>query len=156
MNRIIFLLIIELFIGFNLEFINNSSQNIRKINNQPSSKNSSNFTLKTFTQIPNEIDGCGCYFYLTNEDEIKEKYIFINDFAEIAFVSIDGKLEKFKLIKHSEASGFYSYTNGIYQLTIEIVSKKSDGYETSRLKGIIKLTKGKQMYEKKIIGTCGC
>ena len=113
-------------------------------------------TLNTFTKIPDEIDGCGCYFYLSEKDEKKERYIFVNDFASVAFVSVKSKLQRFELKKHKEGSSEYLYSNGAYQLKVQITEKKTDGEESSRMKGIIILSKGKSVLHKAFVGSCGC
>lgn len=119
-------------------------------------KDTIDFNLNTFTTIPNEIDGCGCYFYLSKEDEKNGNYLFVNDFANIAFVSINSKLEKFELKEHKEASSVYIYSNGNYDLKVEITKKENEGNESSIIIGLIILSKGKSLIEKEFIGSCGC
>lgn len=119
-------------------------------------KDSIDFKINTFTDIPSEIDGCGCYFYLSKEDEQDKKYLLVNDFASIAFLSINGKVVKFVLKEHKENSSFYLYSNGFYKLSVEITKKEDGGIESSIIKGLIKLSKGNIVIEKKFVGFCGC
>mgnify|MGYP003577264278 CR=1 FL=1 len=112
--------------------------------------------LNTFKDLPKEIDGCGCYFYLSKNDEKEAKYIFVNDFADAAFVSINKKLEKFKLKEHKDDSNTYFYFNADYDLIIEITKRYNGGDETSLVEGVIILTKGKNSIKNNFIGSCGC
>jgi len=119
-----------------------------------------NLVLNTFTKIPEEIDGCNCKFYLSeqNEEDVenkREKYIFVNDFASIGFARINGKLEKFELKKFDDDEHSYLYSNKVYVLKI-IVSAKVYKNEKSYLKADIILSKGDKMLKKDIIGSCGC
>lgn len=114
-------------------------------------------SLNTFSDLPKEIEGCSCYFYLSKKDRKEEKYIFVNDFAKMAFVSINGKIEKFILKEHQEGSDIYLYSNGTYDLKTKITKKESDGAEGSNEEGIITLIKGADiLFEKNFIGSCGC
>ncbi|MBQ5532023.1 MAG: hypothetical protein IIU04_00585 [Bacteroidales bacterium] len=47
--------------------------------------------MSSFTDIPDEIDGCACYFSVSQEDLKNGVYIFVNDFASLAFVKIINK-----------------------------------------------------------------
>ena len=51
--------------------------------------------IETFTIIPKDIDGAGCEFFLSSSDKKKSNYIFVNDFADLAYMRINGKIEKF-------------------------------------------------------------
>ena len=115
-----------------------------------------NLTISSFTTLPSDIDGCGCYFYLSEQDEKNNNYVFVNDFAKTAFICINDSLQKFELIKHKDNSDFYDYKNLIYDLKIEILKKENEGEEGSRIEGRIKLSKGKLIIEKEFRGTCGC
>lgn len=114
------------------------------------------FILNTFTNIPNEIDGCSCYFYESKNDENNEKYILVNDFANIAFVSINGSLERFLLKNHVDNSNIYTYENGNFILEIFLIQKEYQNNEASSVKGYIKLSRGKTIVKKEYIGSCGC
>jgi len=114
-------------------------------------------SLDAFSVLPKDIEGCSCYFYLSKKDKKEEKYIFVNDFAKIAFVSVNGKIEKFILKEHQEGTDIYLYSNGTYDLKTKITKKESDGTEGSNEEGIITLMKGSDiLFEKNFIGSCGC
>jgi hypothetical protein len=114
------------------------------------------FKLDTFSLLPREIDGCGCYFYTSENNEQESKFIFVNDFASIAFISINGQLERFKLTEHKENSSVYLYTNSSFRLTVTITQKKSAGEEISKVKGILTVKRGDEEIKVNFIGSCGC
>jgi len=113
--------------------------------------------LERFSKIPDEIDGGACFFYLSDDDMNKQMYIFVNDLAETAFISIKGKILKFKLDKFDGDKNTYYYSFMDYKLTLVIDKIKNEHEEESVLNGKIKLeVKDKVEFESVFIGTCGC
>ncbi len=112
--------------------------------------------LNTFTKLPNDIEGCVCYFYLSRLDEIKRKYIMSEAFAQIAYVSINGKMQRFNLVNFKDKA-FYIYSNGNYILRVEFkVNIKSDD-ENFKVIGVLKIFKAQKLLIKKnILGECSC
>jgi len=133
-----------------------SAKNLKEKNaEQP--KEAVKVSLDAFSDLPKEIEGCSCYFYLSKKDKKEEKNIFVNDFAKTAFVSINGKVEKFILKEHQEGSNIYLYSNGAYDLKTKITKKESDGAEGAIEEGILTLMKGSDiLFEKNFIGSCSC
>lgn len=120
-----------------------------------------NFEIKKFTNLPNEIDGCACYFYLSKQDESKGKYIFVNDFANVAFIFINKKLEKFKLTKSTNHNTIYYYSNNTYDVIIRILKNNNSNNEVeeedSDMTGTMDvLSKKGSKITKKFVGSCGC
>lgn len=113
--------------------------------------------LQTFKDIPKEIDGGGCYFFLSKKDKKEVNYVCVNDFANLAFVKLNGRIEKFELVDHKVNSSFYFYKNKNYELKIEITKKEFGEYESSNIEGIITIrTKEGLKLERFFIGFCGC
>ena len=141
---------------------NDSNSNNRNSQPKPTSvaappiKDSIDFSLQTFETIPNEIDGCACFFYLSKKDEVSKKYLFANDFASVAFVSINGKIKKFNLKQHKEGSDVYLYHSDNFDLKIEISKRASGGEETSSVEGVLTLSSGTKVIKKNFVGSCGC
>lgn len=117
-------------------------------------KDSAIYRLSTFTTVPEEIDGCACYFYLTKQDELNSKYIFVNDFANTAFISINDSLKKFKLKIYKDNT--YIYADSLYNLKIEIIKTVNNGGENSIISGYIKLSKDSVEIQQNFVGMCGC
>ena len=112
--------------------------------------------LELFSSIPIEIDGCGCSFYATENDKKDGKYICVNDFANLAFIKLNGQMVKFTLSEHKEDSNTYIYKNREYTLKVEITRKQAGDYEMSNVEGIITISFKEYSKEQKFVGTCGC
>ncbi|MDB5089216.1 MAG: hypothetical protein JWR09_3210 [Mucilaginibacter sp.] len=130
--------------------LNNSISIQNKIRPQESIK------LNTFTELPKDVEGCVCYFYLSKVDETRRKYIMTEIFAQIAYISINGKMQKFNLVNFKD-NLFYNYSNGDYTLRVEFKNKIKTDSENFSIKGVMMLFKAQKMLIKKnIIGECGC
>jgi hypothetical protein len=116
--------------------------------------------MDTFLTIPDEIEGCSCYFSNDPSDFEARKYIYVNDFAQTAFVSINGEMIKFtqvelQQIDKDNTTARYKSTN--YEMTIQVKDGGKISYETSIKTGLIKLTnKAGISITKKFYGACGC
>lgn len=115
--------------------------------------------IDTFTKFPPEIDGCACSFSNNNVEFQKKKYVFVNDYGDVAFVSINGVMTQFEHKKQEILSSKHSidiYANDNYEITIDIKQIGQKG-ETWQQKGILKIKSmtGKEVI-KNIYGECGC
>ena len=112
--------------------------------------------LERFSVVPNEIDGCGCSFFSSEVDKKDNKYICVNDFADLAFVKLNGVMVRFELTEHKDSSNIYLYRSEEHALKIEIIKKEPADYETSNIEGVITISSKKGINKQKFIGTCGC
>lgn len=115
--------------------------------------------INTFTQIPKEIDGCGCYFFLSKKDKNLNRYIAVNDFAQFAFIKIGSNVEKFKLVRNFTVGKIdvYLYSQGASQLKIEIKTKTQTGPESNSITGTMTIeTPNNPKKVVDIIGDTGC
>ncbi len=127
---------------------------------QVSPKTSDQLNIESFSELPDEIDGCSCYFSNDSNDFKSEKYIYVNDFADISFMKINGEMVKFKLTKYSKIDSLTSEahaTEGEYELTLRITKGIETGEETQLQTGtlILKTKQGKKIV-KSFYGECGC
>jgi hypothetical protein len=158
MYRILFLFILI------IPFLACNSENEGQSNSATSSPSDlsmerpkiASLTFQTFDSIPNEIDECACYFYLSEKDETSAKHLLVNDFASIAFMKIEGEMKKFELETFEKEMRTYRDTQGIYRLYISVEKKVELDEETSRLEGRLHLTKGSEKAITNFIGFCGC
>src|SRR6185312_15601153 len=104
--------------------------------------------LNTFTKLPNDVEGCVCYFYLSRLDEIKRKYIMSEAFAQIAYVSINGKMQRFNLVDFKDKV-FYIYSNGNYTLRVEFKVNIRNDAENFKVIGVLKIFKAQKLLIKK-------
>jgi len=120
-------------------------------------------SIDTFSTFPSEISGCGCYFSINSAEFKKDEYIFMCDIDKTSFLKINGVLTKFTLIEDSakgEAlSGRFKakFKSDNYEIEIEYSKTGEHGYESSNMKGTIKLTdKNGKTVVKTMYGLCGC
>jgi len=111
--------------------------------------------IDTFKDIPDEIDGCACYYFLSKRDETTKTYLFVNDFGRIAFIALNGSIERFDLVD-SETKDFFTYRNGPYFLSIKIEKKEEKGDELTSMEGVLTLSFGGRRVVKQFVGSCGC
>lgn len=123
-------------------------------------KLSQKITIDTFTfeNLPDGMDGAGCYF----NDLKSDNYILVNDFDKISFMKINGKFEKFNLkssVNHlslNQSEYKYKYSNQNYDLEV-FVKDSLPNDDNSKLTGKLKLkSKDNQIIEKKFTVECGC
>jgi len=118
------------------------------------------FTIDTFSIFPPEIDGCSCYFSNNSTEFKKGEYIYINDFAEVSFLKINGILTKFTQTDYKvidKTTTIAKAKSELYEITIEVKDGKQSGEETSLKSGTIKLTdKNGKTITKTFYGECGC
>ncbi|MDP2455050.1 MULTISPECIES: hypothetical protein [unclassified Kaistella] len=122
-------------------------------------------TAATLNQInlesfgfPAEVNGCSCYFSKTKEDFHNEKYVYIDDYGNSAFLKIDGKQAKIKMEEGDFDPDNFSkiIKNDEFSVTIE-------GKKVNELDEVM-LFQGTMTVENKkgektitpIYGECGC
>jgi hypothetical protein len=136
----------------------NSNKNVSQTDNIKSDDQS--LTIDTFSTFPPEIDGCSCYFSNDSTEFKKGEYVYMNDYAQISFLKINGVLTKFTQTDFKEIDSLNvkaKYQNDNYEMTIDVKDGIQNGDETWLKTGIIKLTdkKGKTV-TKTFYGECGC
>jgi hypothetical protein len=78
--------------------IQDNQQQTTSIQTQETENTSTTLKLDNFKGIPDEVDGCACYFSETDQKFKNREYLFAAGFDSIGFVSVDNKLVKLKLI----------------------------------------------------------
>jgi hypothetical protein len=115
-------------------------------------------TVATFSEFPPEIEGCSCTF----SEGPKEDYsthLYADNFDNMAFLNIDGKMEKFTLaetMKTPENRMDRIFRNEKYELRVDL-EKSGQVDSATKYKGSFTLTpKGGTAIVKNIVGSCGC
>lgn len=114
----------------------------------------SNIKIGHFTKIPNDVDGGSCCFYSSIQDKKKGIYVCVNDMASIAYLVINGKIERFTLI-NVDKDKIYNYRNKQYLLKIIVENKKDTDYESYAIEGNIIVSSLNRKVELTFIGDCG-
>ena len=113
----------------------------------------------SFSEFPEEIDGCSCYFSRSAKEFEGQKYIYTNDFANTSFVKVNGELRKLELRKHEEGPiSYYIYSDSEYELRVEIKSRQPIEDELDWVTGEMTLNdlKNHKTVKTEYVGECGC
>ena len=120
-------------------------------------ENLNQIKLETFG-FPAEVNGCSCYFAKNKEDFENEKYIYIDDYGNNAFLKVDGNTVKIKMKEGDfDPDNFSKFIkNDNFSVTIQ--GKKVDELEE------VMMFEGTMTVENKkgektvtpIYGECGC
>lgn len=113
--------------------------------------------LETF-DFPAEVNGCSCYFSKTKEDFHNEKYVYIDDYGNSAFLKIDGKNVKIKMEEGDfDPENFRkTITNDEFSVTIQ-GKKIKDLEEVMMFEGTMTVENKKgEKTVTPIYGECGC
>jgi len=140
------------------EFIKKERGIINKYGHTPTPLN--NLTIDTFTTFPSEIDGCSCYFSNNSKEFKKQVYIYVNDYGNISFLKINGKLTKFTQTDFKEIDDHtieVKATSGDYEFMMTVKHLEQSENKTIFQSGVITLTdkKGRKI-TKSFYGECGC
>ena len=112
--------------------------------------------MSSFTDIPDEINGCACYFSVSQEELKNGVYIFVNDFASLAFVKIKGELKRFELQSHDEGNNTYHYLYKEETMEVKIINKTTCEDGSELMEGIITINMKDGTIKQKYIGKCEC
>ena len=117
--------------------------------------------LEPLAGIPDEIDGCSCYFALEAAAFNRGDFIYFDDTEQFAFINLNGELLKFTLdpesvVETDEDRFERTYGLGDYSLHISGITT-TRGMSTFKQKGTIALKQhGILLYETAVTGECGC
>jgi len=120
--------------------------------------------LDSFKELPNDIEGCSCYFFKDEEASKNKEYLFANSYDSIAYVSVDKKLVRLKLTKTTREPNTFgdsdyseTYSNEDFKITIHVKYKKPAGDESWSTEGDLRITrKDGQSFTTTFVGECGC
>lgn len=124
----------------------------------------SKFSINVIQSLPEEIEGCGCYFSSDSTDNIDKQFIFVSNYDSTAFISINNRLTRLKLVKSGrDVTSFGDhdhvevYESSQYKVTVDIKYLKSNGEETWSNQGnLIVEDRFGQSILQKFVGECGC
>lgn len=108
--------------------------------------------------FPAEVNGCSCYFGKTKQDFENQKYIYIDDYGNTAYLKVNGKEIKFPMKEGDFDPENFSKTLRNEEYTITISGQKL------KEKDEVMLFEGTMTVENKsgektitsIYGECGC
>ena len=112
--------------------------------------------LESFMDIPEEIDGCSCAFSGSRDELAKGEYVFVNDFASMAFVKVDGELKRFELQSHDEVSNTYHYLYRENTMEVRITNRITCEDGSELMEGTITIRMENGTVKQKFVGRCAC
>lgn len=135
-----------------------TADSLNIVNDSASVAESSNqINLETFG-FPAEVNGCSCYFSKTKEDFDQEKYVYIDDYGNSAFLKSNGKTVKINMEEGDFDPENFNKIIKNEEFTVTIQGEKiKDMQEVMMFEG--KMTVENKKGEKTITpiyGECGC
>jgi len=138
----------------------NKSKENTGLKNENPSKINQEFSIDKFSDYPPKIDGCSCFFSNDSVEFNNKEFIYMNDFASISFLKINGEIIKFTQTDFREVDNtkiISKAKSAIYEIIIEVNDGKRNGDESMLKTGKIKLTdKNGKTLTKTFYGECGC
>lgn len=125
--------------------------------NVGTAENLNQINLETFG-FPAEVNGCSCYFSKNKEDFDQEKYIYIDDYGNNAYLKIDGKTVKIKMKEGDFDPDNFSKVIKNEEISVTIQGKKvNELEEVMMFEGMMTVeNKNGEKTITPIYGECGC
>ena len=111
--------------------------------------------LETFSTYSDDFIGFGCSYFLSEQDKQKENFIYL-DAGHIAMVKLNGQVQIVDYKGQGEGYTYYSNDSiEVKRRTTKSV-ESTEMEETTDVEGVLIITKGKNIFEQKFVGYCGC
>lgn len=118
-------------------------------------ENDSGSRLGTFTEVPEDLDGCGCFLYSTEVDEENGQLLFVGDGATPAAISLDKEIVRLNYINTGSNSDELSSSNGI-KVIVKYSERNKVDDEGYRVRGTLEIQIRDEVIEAYFVGYCGC
>lgn len=116
--------------------------------------------LDYFPSLPKAIDGCSGTYTYDSVPLKKERYIFVDDLQELAFLYVSGKEIQLKKIKSLVFPGGKKtrtvYQGSGFKVILIVREVKQTGDEVTYLEGTLEVNYGQTSLNFKIHGEAGC
>lgn len=116
--------------------------------------------LQIIEKWPDDIEGCSCYSSKNKTDFQEEKYLYVANYNNLAYLNINGKIEKFKLVNTDTASvknGLKkTWKNEKFEFTIKTNDVGENGETWQHTGKLILKSDNNRILEQSIYGECGC
>lgn len=116
-------------------------------------------SIEPLAEVPDDIQGCSCYFSTSEDDLEADRYVFVDDLDKVAYINIDGTLTRFvqKEARQTENHHTIRYASGDYELTVERIDGQPTGEEVWECTGTLTLkAKTEIVASRSFVGECGC
>ena len=115
--------------------------------------------VAVYTEFPDAIDGCACYFGKTAPELSDGKYIFTTNYDKKAFMQLDGKMREFDLVKSTNLDGgrlMEKWKNENYEMVVKSTETGQVDETWQRIGTINIKPKDKDATMIDVVGECGC
>ncbi len=128
---------------------------------EPATSRPKAIVLDSYSEFPEEVEGCSCYFSRNKQEFAAGKYIYMNNYANLAFVSIGGQLVRLECIDKSDSvktDAPYRDASVKYELRAIVKKSSPSGEEVFKTEGVllVKDLKTGASSEIPFVGECGC
>ncbi len=115
--------------------------------------------ITVYTEYPEAIDGCACYFGKTASELSEGEYIFMTNYEKKAYMMLDGEMQVFELISSTDLESgklMETWSNENYQMVVKS-TETGQIDETWQSIGTIKIKPtDKDATVISVVGECGC
>lgn len=115
--------------------------------------------IAVYTEYPEAIDGCACYFSKTGPELKVGKYIFMTNYEKKAYMMLDGKMRVFDLTSSKDTKDgklMDTWKSPNYDMVVK-TSETGQIDETWQKIGTISIKpKDKEATVISVVGECGC
>ncbi|MBW8359865.1 MAG: hypothetical protein K0M63_08720 [Weeksellaceae bacterium] len=114
--------------------------------------------LETFA-MPPEVEGCSCYFAENRENYEKERYLYVDDYGNSAYLKMNGKMIKIQMDEGDFDPSNFSKTIENAEYKVSMTGKKlSELDETMMFRGQMTVVdkKSGEKITTPVYGECGC
>lgn len=138
---------------------NSKNENEQEADQKNDASEIKNPALQSFSDLPEEIDGCSCLISENSTAFRKNEYIYVDNLQNLGFVQIDGEMIKLSLDEvenDSEMEIIAKGSNG--EIDIKLDLRKSDKLDyVGSYFGTLEVTpKNGKKITKSVFGECGC
>ncbi len=125
----------------------------------------STISITHFKNIPEDVDGCACYFSGSRKQFDSSEFLFAAGMDSLGYISINDEILPIHLVKtNREQDVFFDegkhidvYEADGYTITIDYQYTKKIGDESNWYKGILKVEDNNRNISKsEFVGECGC
>ncbi|PZD76774.1 hypothetical protein [Mesonia sp. K7] len=112
--------------------------------------------LEVIEDWRNYMEGCSCYFGTTKENFKSQKWVYLDNYDDTAYIKIDGKVEKLPVVEDNKKFTYKKFENEAYEITLK-TEQTNQIDEVWDFEGILIVkTKDGSITKQAINGACGC
>lgn len=115
--------------------------------------------VAVYSEYPEGIDGCACYFGKTASELSKGQYVFMTNYEKKAYMELDGQMRIFELISSVDAENgelTETWSSENYQMVVRSTETGQIDETWQSIGTITIIPTGKGATVISAVGECGC